>query len=406
MDGKAIDTRIRNAQKAARLNSTDFKHLWKGVLNFFKRVDEEAVKRIKANFASMVLNQVRPCLVHLLNQRFEICGFPEKKAVKLARAVAREILGLRGKVIVKKGEGEGKGEEEEEEEGEGEEEEEEEEEEEGEEEEEESEDGSVLLTMPPPIPDFAERITKLGKGARSGLKRFLADLAMRSHTSLYDLYMPDTLKMIIPANHAGYGPLLQKAAKKKPGRVISFFKTVDEQKFVQALFPQPNVEASKLLMTTTILAHVLVSFLKTRVTSSTERHDIIKSLQNQAMEVQDFLVTLFPYMGYQTIPSFENAQQLESYQLTLLPCIFPGILKIALFGSLDGAVRGNGEFPGEDSFHLMWSGSVYTDSRSWYAIFFDSSKPTKRTSKLAKEQNLDERPYAYDNLLSVSNRSS
>ena len=176
---------------------------------------------------------------------------------------------------------------------------------------------------------------------------------------------------------------------------------------------------------TTMLARAIVGFLRDH-----PKAPIIRAaLDRQAEVVSDVLSRVDIHVDDKI--DWENYKILQKHPLLLAPCLFPRLVNVALCGrlgpaynwgipkslagndALDYLAKGKGrafeladmadrQVGQEEIWHSMWHGCVTTNGDTLQVLLYSSTRPTMRKSNLAKKLGLEERPYRYDNLLSVS----
>jgi hypothetical protein len=173
------------------------------------------------------------------------------------------------------------------------------------------------------------------------------------------------------------------------------------------------------------LARAIVGFLR----HHTKAHLIRDALNKQVEVVADVLERVDIYVDHRV--NWQNIEALQKHPLLLAPCIFPRLVNVALCGrlgpaynwgipkslagndALDYLAKGKGrafeladmadrQVGQEEIWHSMWHGCVTTNGDTLQVLLYSSTRPTMRKSNLAKRLGLEERPYRYDNLLSVS----
>ena len=135
--------------------------------------------------------------------------------------------------------------------------------------------------------------------------------------------------------------------------------------------------------------------------------------------------------------NWDNHVEMTRHPLVLLACIFPGMLSFLSTGEMGpkvdwglpsraaadvklqilrqrrevrlawGTERPLPEvlprrFGQEEDWHHLWHGSITTDGQMFSLLLYNSAQPTMRRSPTAQRLKLTPRPYAYDNILSVS----
>ena len=192
-------------------------------------------------------------------------------------------------------------------------------------------------------------------------KVWLLQLKTKSKEDLYESFMPDLLKSVIPVDHAsGYRVCIQNVIHKTEGnqigKVFQFLYDVNQPNFIQALFPEPSVRESTGLFTTTMMAWALRGFIESRDSKDQER--ILKALEEQWKHfVEPRLKEFLPDLQYSTSAAHTGAEKtgsssghapaidrstsvidfhqgagMQGHRLSLWPCIFPRLLDFLEYG--------------------------------------------------------------------------
>ena len=277
------------------------------------------------------------------------------------------------------------------------------------------------------IPEKMDAYLKVRK-PKSGVRNRLIALSREPLSELYAKYMPESLKPIVPVpievglsgkrkqsegtvkpsckrRKAGndenddYVPVetaeTVKVADATLGQKMVFVRSLNNDAFVQALFPGPQVKAWMRLFTPTMVSAAVSGFVKSR---DQESQDKLQTALNEQCElVHGVLVQQFGFKkDIGKVKDWTDFKLLRSRQLLVLPCIFPPLLGLPFTGQL----AKNGEVPSEikekrkgqdKEWHRMWRGSMCTNGHRVYFHVYDSTRHTAF-----------EKGYRYSNLLSVS----